>query len=215
MMNVQVRHLGVQDYLPTYEAMKKFTNERDASTPDEIWVLEHPPVYTLGQAGDLAHLLVKDSAIPLVPIDRGGQITYHGPGQIVVYLLLDLRRRKLFVRDLVNRIEQSIIDTLTDFKVSGERHQGAPGIYLGKDNSIAAHLIGAKIAALGLKVTKQCCYHGLALNVHMDLGPFEAINPCGYPGLKTVDLSSLGVRDNIGAVAKSLLSHLLKQLEVQ
>lgn len=215
MMNVQVRHLGVQDYLPTYEAMKKFTNERDASTPDEIWVLEHPPVYTLGQAGDLAHLLVKDSAIPLVPIDRGGQITYHGPGQIVVYLLLDLRRRKLFVRDLVNRIEQAIIDTLTDFKVSGERHQGAPGIYLGKDNSIAAHLIGAKIAALGLKVTKQCCYHGLALNVHMDLGPFEAINPCGYPGLKTVDLSSLGVRDNIGAVAKSLLSHLLKQLEVQ
>ena len=215
MMNVQVRHLGVQDYLPTYEAMKKFTNERDASTPDEIWVLEHPPVYTLGQAGDLAHLLVKNSAIPLVPIDRGGQITYHGPGQIVVYLLLDLRRRKLFVRDLVNRIEQAIIDTLTDFKVSGERHQGAPGIYLGKDNSIAAHLIGAKIAALGLKVTKQCCYHGLALNVHMDLGPFEAINPCGYPGLKTVDLSSLGVSDNIGAVAKSLLSHLLKQLEVQ
>jgi lipoyl(octanoyl) transferase len=215
MMNVQVRHLGVQDYLPTYEAMKKFTNERDASTPDEIWVLEHPPVYTLGQAGDLAHLLVKDSAIPLVPIDRGGQITYHGPGQVVVYLLLDLRRRKLFVRDLVNRIEQAIIDTLTDFKVSGERHQGAPGIYLSKGNSIAAHLIGAKIAALGLKVTKQCCYHGLALNVHMDLGPFEAINPCGYPGLKTVDLSSLGVSDNIGAVAKSLLSHLLKQLEVQ
>ena len=191
MMNVQVRHLGVQDYLPTYEAMKKFTNERDASTPDEIWVLEHPPVYTLGQAGDLAHLLVKDSAIPLVPIDRGGQITYHGPGQIVVYLLLDLRRRKLFVRDLVNRIEQAIIDTLTDFKVLGERHQGAPGIYLGNDHSIAAHLIGAKIAALGLKVTKQCCYHGLALNVHMDLGPFEAINPCGYPGLKTVDLLSL------------------------
>ena len=215
MMNVQVRHLGVQDYLPTYEAMKKFTNERDASTPDEIWVLEHPPVYTLGQAGDLAHLLVKDSSIPLVPIDRGGQITYHGPGQIVVYLLLDLRRRKLFVRDLVNRIEQAIIDTLTDFKVLGERHQGAPGIYLGHDHSIAAHLIGAKIAALGLKVTKQCCYHGLALNVHMDLGPFEAINPCGYPGLKTVDLSSLGVSDNIGAVAKSLLSHLLKQLEVQ
>lgn len=214
MMSVKVRHLGVQDYLPTYEAMKKFTNERDASTPDEIWVLEHPPVYTLGQAGDLAHLLAKDSVIPLVPIDRGGQITYHGPGQIVVYLLLDLRRRKLFVRDLVNRIEQAIIDTLTDFKVLGERHQGAPGIYLGKDNSIAAHLIGAKIAALGLKVTKQCCYHGLALNVHMDLSPFEAINPCGYPGLKTVDLSSLGVSDNIGAVAKNLLSHLLKQLEV-
>ena len=118
MMDVQVRHLGLQDYLPTYEAMKKFTAERDATTPDEIWVLEHPPVYTLGQAGDLGHLLIKDSDIPLVPIDRGGQITYHGPGQIVVYLLLDLRRRKLFVRDLVNRIEQAIIDTFAPTPVT-------------------------------------------------------------------------------------------------
>lgn len=215
MMSVQVRHLGLQDYLPTYEAMKKFTAERDATTPDEIWVLEHPPVYTLGQAGDVSHLLVKDSVIPLVPIDRGGQITYHGPGQIVVYLLLDLRRRKLFVRDLVHRIEQAIIDTLADFKVLGERHQGAPGIYLSKENPVALDLIGAKIAALGLKVTKQCCYHGLALNVHMDLSPFEAINPCGYEGLKTIDLSMLGVSDNMDVVAKSLLSHLSKQLEVR
>ena len=132
-----VRHLGLQEYLPIYEAMKKFTAERDATTPDEIWVLEHPSVYTLGQAGDLSHLLVKDSAIPIVPIDRGGQITYHGPGQIVVYLLLVLRRRKLFVRDLVHRIEQAIIDTLADFQVLGERHQGAPGIYLSKGNPIA------------------------------------------------------------------------------
>jgi len=215
MMDVRVRHLGLQDYLPIYEAMKKFTAERDATTPDEIWVLEHPPVYTLGQAGDSSHLLVKDSKIPLVPIDRGGQITYHGPGQIVVYLLLDLRRRKLFVRDLVNRIEQAIIDTLADFKVLGERHAGAPGIYLSQDNHVASNLIGAKIAALGLKVTKQCCYHGLALNVHMDLSPFEAINPCGYPGLKTIDLSALGVSDNTGVVAESLLSHLSKQLEVR
>ncbi len=215
MMNVQVRHLGLQDYLPTYEAMKKFTAERDATTPDEIWVLEHPSVYTLGQAGDVGHLLVKNSAIPLVPIDRGGQITYHGPGQIVVYLLLDLRRRKLFVRDLVHRIEQAIIDTLSDFKVLGERHPGAPGIYLSQDHPVALELIGAKIAALGLKVTKQCCYHGLALNVRMDLSPFEAINPCGYAGLKTIDLSMLGVSDNMDVVAESLLSHLSKQLEVR
>jgi lipoyl(octanoyl) transferase len=215
MMNVQVRHLGLQDYLPIYQAMRKFTDERDATTPDEIWVLEHPPIYTLGQAGDPSHLLIKETAIPLVPIDRGGQITYHGPGQIVVYLLLDLRRRKLFVRDLVNRIEQAVIETLADFNVSGERHQGAPGIYLSKANSFSPDLIGAKIAALGLKVTKQCCYHGLALNAHMDLSPFEAINPCGYAGLKTVDLSTLGVSDNMEVVANSLLSHLLKQLEVR
>lgn len=215
MMNVQVRHLGLQDYLPTYEAMKKFTAERDATTPDEIWVLEHPSVYTLGQAGDVGHLLVKNSAIPLVPIDRGGQITYHGPGQIVVYLLLDLRRRKLFVRDLVHRIEQAIIDTLSDFKVLGERHPGAPGIYLSQDHPVALELIGAKIAALGLKVTKQCCYHGLALNVAMDLQPFEAINPCGYAGLKTIDLRTLGVSDNIDIVAKNILSHLSQQLKVR
>lgn len=215
MMNVQVRHLGVQDYLPIYEAMKKFTDERDATTPDEIWVLEHPPVYTLGQAGDANHLLVKDTTIPLVPINRGGQITYHGPGQIVVYLLLDLRRRKLFVRDLVSRIEQAIIETLADFKVFGERHQGAPGIYLSEANPFSPDLVGAKIAALGLKVTKQCCYHGLALNVRMDLSPFEAINPCGYAGLKTIDLSTLGVSDNTEVVSSSLLGHLLKQLEVR
>ena len=131
-------------------------------------------------AGDPAHLLKPDTNIPLVPIDRGGQITYHGPGQVVVYLLLDLRRRHLFVRDLVNRIEQAIIDTLADSGVVGVRKPGAPGIYLDQAENVPTELIGAKIAALGLKVTKQCCYHGLALNVAMDLQPFEAINPCGY-----------------------------------
>ena len=149
------------------------------------------------------------------PIDRGGQITYHGPGQVVVYLLLDLRRRRLFVRDLVNRIEQAIIDTLADSGVVGVRKPGAPGIYLDQAKNIPTEFIGAKIAALGLKVTKQCCYHGLALNVAMDLQPFEAINPCGYAGLKTIDLRTLGVSDNIDIVAKNILSHLSQQLEVR
>ena len=214
-MKIIIRHLGVQEYLPTYEAMKSFTAARTEETPDEIWVLQHPPTYTLGQAGDPAHLLKPDTKIPLVPIDRGGQITYHGPGQVVVYLLLDLRRRRLFVRDLVNRIEQAIIDTLADSRVVGIRKPGAPGIYLDEGSDIPPDLIGAKIAALGLKVTKQCCYHGLALNVAMDLQPFEAINPCGYAGLKTIDLRTLGVSDNIDIVAKNILSHLSQQLEVR
>ena len=210
-----IRHLGMQDYLPTYEAMKSFTANRTEEAPDEIWVLQHPPTYTLGQAGDPAHLLKPNTDIPLVPIDRGGQITYHGPGQIVVYLLLDLRRRRLFVRDLVNRIEQAIIDTLADSGVIGVRKAGAPGIYLDGGGDIPEALIGAKIAALGLKVTKQCCYHGLALNVAMDLKPFEAINPCGYAGLRTIDLQTLGLSDNIDIVAKNILSHLSQQLEVR
>ena len=214
-MEMLVRDLGLQDYLPTYEAMKSFTANRTEETPDEIWVLQHPPTYTLGQAGNPEHLLKPDTDIPLVQIDRGGQITYHGPGQIVVYLLLDLRRRRLFVRDLVNRIEQAIIDTLADSGVIGIRKPGAPGIYLDKNDKVPADLVGAKIAALGLKVTKQCCYHGLALNVAMDLEPFDAINPCGYAGLKTIDLRTLGVSDNIDIVAKNILSHLSQQLEVR
>jgi lipoyl(octanoyl) transferase len=215
MNEIVIRHLGMQEYLPTYEAMKQFTANRDSQTLDEIWVLEHPPVYTLGQAGDPAHLLNPNTAIPLVPIDRGGQITYHGPGQIVVYLLLDLRRRHLFVRDLVSKLEQSVIDTLADFNIFSERHQGAPGIYLSQQDRLVKDLWGAKIAALGLKVTKQCCYHGLALNVDMDLSPFEAINPCGYAGLKTIDMASLGLSDNSDIVVKNLLSHLSQQLEVR
>lgn len=215
MTDIIFRHLGRQDYLLTYEAMKKFSVERTNETPDEIWVLEHPPIYTLGQAGDPSHLLKPNEEIPLIPTDRGGQITYHGPGQIIVYLLLDLRRRHLFVRDLVARIEQAIINTLFDLGLNGERRLGAPGIYLAEKNSIPKQYVGAKIAALGLKVAKQCSYHGLALNVNMDLRPFSAINPCGYAGLKTVDLNSLGVSDNSDTVTRYLLSHLSQQLEVQ
>jgi len=215
MTDIIFRHLGRQDYLPTYEAMKKFSAERTNETPDEIWVLEHPPIYTLGQAGDPSHLLKPNKEIPLIPTDRGGQITYHGPGQIIVYLLLDLRRRHLFVRDLVARIEQAIINTLFDLGLNGERRLGAPGIYLSEQNSISKEYVGAKIAALGLKIAKQSSYHGLALNVNMDLSPFSAINPCGYEGLKTVDLNSLGVSDNSDTVTQYLLSHLSQQLEVQ
>jgi lipoyl(octanoyl) transferase len=215
MTDIIFRHLGRQDYLPTYEAMKKFSAERTNETPDEIWVLEHPPIYTLGQAGDPSHLLKPNKEIPLITTDRGGQITYHGPGQIIVYLLLDLRRRHLFVRDLVARIEQAIINTLFDLGLNGERRLGAPGIYLSEQNSIPQEYVGAKIAALGLKIAKQSSYHGLALNVNMDLSPFSAINPCGYEGLKTVDLNSLGVSDNSDTVTQYLLNHLSQQLEVQ
>lgn len=214
-MTPLIRHLGLQDYLPTYEAMKSFTESRTSTTPDEIWILQHPPTYTLGQAGDRAHLLNATTEIPLVSVNRGGQITYHGPGQVVVYLLLDLKRRHLFVRELVHKIEQAIIDTLADSGIAGTRKSGAPGIYISSSTQVSENLVGAKIAALGLKVTKQCCYHGLALNVDMDLKPFEAINPCGYAGLKTVDMKSLGVSDNINIVEKNILSHLSQQLEVR
>ena len=210
-MSLTIRRLGLQEYSPIYEAMKSFTSSRQDDTPDEIWLLQHPPVYTLGQAGDMAHL-IRPNQIQLVPIDRGGQITYHGPGQLVAYLLLDLRRRRLFVRELVHRIEQSIIDTLADFSISSQRQAGAPGIYLTNDEK-HFEWAGAKIAALGLKVTRQCCYHGLSLNVDMDLSPFGDINPCGYEGLKTIDMASLGVRDNIDIVGESLLKHLTAQLE--
>ena len=210
-MSLTIRRLGLQEYVPTYEAMKSFTASRQEDTPDEIWLLQHPPVYTLGQAGDKAHL-IRPNQIQLVPIDRGGQITYHGPGQLVAYLLLDLRRRRLFVRELVHRIEQSIIDTLADFSISSQRQAGAPGIYLTNDEK-HFEWAGAKIAALGLKVTRQCCYHGLSLNVDMDLSPFGDINPCGYEGLRTIDMASLGVRDNIDIVGENLLKHLTAQLE--
>lgn len=165
------------DYESTWRAMQDFTAGRGPDTPDEIWLLEHPPVFTLGMAGKREHLLA-DIGIPVVPIDRGGQVTYHGPGQIVVYLLLDLRRRGYGVRELVRRIEQAVIDVLAAYGVAGERLAGAPGVYVG----------GAKVAALGLRVKAGCTYHGLALNVDMDLAPYRAINPCGYAGMAVTQL---------------------------
>ncbi len=169
---VIIKHLGRVEYEPTWRAMQAFTAARTPNTPDELWLLEHPPVYTLGQAGKAEHL-IRGTAIPLIRIDRGGQITYHGPGQLVLYTLVDLRRRGYGIRELVSRMEQAVIDLLAEQGVVGERRSGAPGVYVNH----------AKIAALGLRVKQGCTYHGLALNVDMDLTPFDGINPCGFPGL--------------------------------
>lgn len=187
MHQIQVIDQGRQPYEPCFDAMRAFTAARTPETPDQIWLVEHPPVYTLGQAGDPAHLLAPDDTIPVVKIDRGGQITYHGPGQVVAYLLLDLRRRHLMVRELVHDIEQAVLDTLASYNLAAERKAGAPGIYL----TDGPHQ-GAKIAALGLKIRNGCSYHGVSLNVQMDLNPFLRINPCGYAGLETVDMATAG-----------------------
>ena len=188
-----MRHLGRVDYEPTWRAMQAFTAARQADTPDELWLLEHPPVYTQGQAGKPEHLIAA-TPIPVVPIDRGGQITYHGPGQIVAYVLVDLRRRGYGIRELVTRMEQAVIDLLAAQGVTAERLAGAPGVYV----------TGAKIAALGLRVKHGCTYHGLALNVDMDLRPFAAINPCGYPGLAVTDCRSLGMPGSAAAIEQAL-----------
>ena len=201
-MQLIVSQLGRADYEPTWQSMMKFTAERSAETPDELWVVEHPPVFTLGQAGKPEHLLV-DTGIPLVKIDRGGQITYHGPGQVVVYLLIDLPRRKLKVRELVSRIEQAVIDCLGEPGVTAERRDGAPGVYVGP----------AKVAALGLRVRNGCCYHGVSLNVDMDLSPFSAINPCGYAGMAVTQTKDLGIALTPPQAAEALTRHLIAQLE--
>ena len=201
MDGVVVRRLGQVPYEPTWRAMQEFTAGRDADAPDEIWLCEHPPVFTLGQAGRPEHLL-RDVGIPVVKIDRGGQITFHGPGQVVAYLLLDLRRRDLKVRELVNRMEQAVIDALAGWGLRGERLAGAPGVYVK----------GAKIAALGLRVRNGCSYHGLALNVDMDLSPFSAINPCGYEGMPVTSLRLLGVDATPAEAAEALLAALDTQL---
>lgn len=179
---IHVRALGMVEYEPTWHAMQRFTIERTAETTDEIWLVQHPPVFTQGQAGLPEHLL-RTSHIPVVKIDRGGQITYHGPGQIVVYLLLDLRRWKINVRELVRLMEQAVIDLLAEYGVKSAGREDAPGVYVGD----------AKIAALGLRIKKGCCYHGLSFNVDMDLSPFANINPCGYQGLRVTQCVEQGV----------------------
>ena len=197
-----VRHLGLADYTPTFDAMRAFTATRTAETPDELWIVEHPPVYTLGQAGKPEHIL-RDVGIPVVPIDRGGQVTYHGPGQVVIYLLIDLTRKKLKVRELVSAIEQAVIDFLAEHQVTAQRRAGAPGVYVGE----------AKIAALGLRIRNGCSYHGVSLNVDMDLSPFEAINPCGYPGLKVTQTKDFKLPLTAHEAGERLCQHLLQQLE--
>lgn len=200
---VTIKHLGVVDYQATWHAMQAFTAQRGAETNDEIWLLQHPPVYTQGLAGKPEHLLTKP-AIPVVKTDRGGQITYHGPGQIVVYVLFDLKRKGIGVKELVKRIEQSLIDVLQSYGIAAQRKLGAPGVYVK----------GAKIAALGLRVKNGCSYHGLALNVAMDLTPYGAINPCGYAGMEVTDLATLGVRVSINDVMTTLSKHLVTQLSL-
>jgi lipoyl(octanoyl) transferase len=198
---VIVHRLGLVDYVPTFAAMQSFTADRDNGTSDELWLCEHPPVFTQGLSGKPEHLLC-DIGVPVVQIDRGGQITYHGPGQVVAYLLLDLKRRGLKVRDLVNRIEQAVIDTLNDYAVAANRRTGAPGVYVGN----------AKIAALGLRIKGGCSYHGVSLNVDMDLSPFQAINPCGYAGLTVTQLRELVGEGDTVRVAAALAEHLELQL---
>jgi len=204
-----IRWRGVEPYPTSFDAMRAFTDARDPHTRDEIWLVEHPPVYTLGLAGDPAHLLTP-SDIPVIKVDRGGQITYHGPGQVVAYLLIDLRRRKLMVRDMVARIEQAVIDTLGAYNLTGVRRAGAPGIYVAHGADVPH--AGAKIAALGLKIRNACSYHGVSLNVHMNLQPFLAINPCGYAGLETIDMASLGAVASWRDVAQTLADKLIDNL---
>lgn len=187
--------MGCVPYVATWEHMREFTLARTAATPDELWLLEHPPVYTAGIAGRPEHWPRVDNGIPVVRVDRGGQITYHGPGQLVAYLLLDLRRRGLTVRPLVRRMEQAIIDLLAGYGITARGRSDAPGVYVGD----------AKIAALGLRIRNGCCYHGLALNVDVDLSPFGAINPCGYAGLEVTSTRSLGIADTRSGIGERLI----------
>ncbi|HQO29090.1 MAG TPA: lipoyl(octanoyl) transferase LipB [Accumulibacter sp.] len=201
-MPLSVRQFGRTDYRQTWQAMIDFTAQRTAETADELWRCEHHPVFTLGQAGRPEHLLT-DLGIPLVHSDRGGQITYHAPGQAVIYLLLDLNRRRLKIRELVTRIEQAVIDLLFKEGLIAERRDGAPGVYVGP----------AKVAALGLRVRQGRCYHGVSLNVDMDLAPFAAINPCGYAGLPVTQTRQFGIPLTPEQASAALAAHLTEQLE--
>ncbi|MBP7302574.1 MAG: lipoyl(octanoyl) transferase LipB [Brachymonas sp.] len=225
-MQMVVRPQGLLDYATAYAQMRAFTAARTAATPDELWLCQHPPVYTQGQAGKPEHVLKADS-IPVIPTDRGGQITYHGPGQVVAYPLVDLRRAGYFVKELVWRIEEAVLAVLASYRLTGHRVAGAPGIYVrlhAAPSSPAAleaphtpqqAFAGlGKIAALGLKVHQGCSYHGVALNVAMDLEPFSRINPCGYAGLPVTDLTACGVHTTCDEVATRLSEALLRQLSV-
>lgn len=196
-------------YQPVWQAMQEFTRNRHADTLDEIWLTEHQPVYTLGQAGKPEHLL-NTGTIPVVPTDRGGQVTYHGPGQVVAYVLFDLRRSGYFVKEYVHRVEQAVIDTLEQLGVpDAKREPGAPGVYVSLDDLGSRP---AKIAALGIKVRNGCTYHGVSLNIDMDLTPFDGINPCGYAGLRTVDVASCGVRIRLDEAGDRLAGQLARHL---
>jgi lipoyl(octanoyl) transferase len=200
MPGLHIRRLGLADYEPVWRRMQAFTDRRDEHSGDELWLVQHPPVFTQGQAGKAEHLLAPGD-IPVIQVDRGGQVTFHGPGQIVAYPLVDLRRKGIGVRDFVQRIEEAIIRTLAHYGVRGERVAGAPGIYVDGD----------KIASLGLRVRRGCTFHGLAFNIDMDLEPFQRINPCGYAGLRVTQLSALA-RVEFGEVEDRLVANLARQL---
>jgi lipoyl(octanoyl) transferase len=206
---VIVKHLGMTEYGAAYDAMRRFTEGRDAAAADELWLTEHPSVYTVGMAAREAHFPRGEHAgvrdIPLVRTDRGGQITYHGPGQAIVYVLLDLSRMRVSVRALVALLEEAVIEVLAGYNVLAMRQPGAPGVYID----------GAKIAALGLRVRRGCCYHGLALNVDMDLSPFHAIDPCGYPGLKVTQLRELGIAEGVGTASAKLARAVVQRLDAR
>lgn len=202
--DLRIRHLGRQPYQPVWQAMQQFTDERDDTTVDELWVLEHDPVFTQGQAGKAEHILLPGD-IPVVQVDRGGQVTYHGPGQLVVYFLLDIRRRKLGVRHLVTAIEDSIVATMAQYDISAAARPDAPGVYVD----------GAKLCSLGLRIRKGCSFHGLALNVKMDLSPFARINPCGYAGMQMVQSADLGGPQTVAEAATLVTEIFAKQLGYQ
>jgi lipoyl(octanoyl) transferase len=198
---VKTRYLGLVAYEPTWRAMQAFTESRGPQTPDELWLLEHPPVFTLGLAGRSEHVLAPDD-IPVIRTDRGGQVTYHGPGQAVAYVLADLRRMEIGVKRLVDRLEGAAIAVLEGYGVRGERMPGRPGVYVNE----------RKVAAIGLRVARGCSYHGLALNADLDLEPFSRIDPCGYAGLESTSLARLGVRDSIDGVERRLAAALASAL---
>lgn len=212
-LQIMIRQRGQEEYSTSFAAMRAFTDARTADTPDELWIVEHPPVFTLGLGADQSHVLAPHD-IPVIQTDRGGEVTFHGPGQVVIYLLIDLKRRhtkgRLFAREFVHQIEQAVIDTLAAYNIAGERIAGAPGIYLKQ-----GEWQGAKIAALGLKVRANgCTYHGVSLNVAMDLQPFSWINPCGYEGLATIDMRTLQVQVPLEQVQTALAQRLQYLLTV-
>ena len=198
---ITLKYLGLSDYQPVWRAMQQFTDQRNESTLDELWMVEHPAVFTQGQAGKPEHVL-NSGDIPIIQVDRGGQVTYHGPGQIVLYPLIDLKRHKIGIKALVNGIEEALIQTMADYGVTAKRKEKAPGVYVQ----------GKKIASLGLRVRKGCKFHGLAFNIRMDLEPFLRINPCGYSGLEVTQLSTLNTSAQFGEVQEQLIRHLCEIL---